>query len=311
MLGDGAVIATGTLLALLAILALGREGAHDLDAVTQLLNNALPVAIAAAGSTLVVLTREFDLSVAGVIALANVLIVAVIGANPWAPVTGLALVLAVGSVVGLINGVLVAYLDLQSIAATLGTMIICSGLALLVLAVPGGDVADTMANGLTGTVGPVPVAALIAAGVALLWTAIRYTDWGVALYAVGGDQTAAALAGINTRKARLLAFCVAGAFYGLAGYMLTAFTATGDPHAGQAYLILAYAAIAIGGTSFAGGRGGLITSMIGAAILILLQRVLFSLGILSFYMGIVEGLIMILAVMIGAFSERVAKAGGR
>jgi ribose transport system permease protein len=92
---------------------------------------------------------------------------------------------------------------------------------------------------------------------------------------------------------------------------LTAFTATGDPNAGQSYLIFVYAAVAIGGTSFAGGRGGLIGSMIGAATLMLLQKVLFSLGILSFYMGIVEGLIMILAVMVGAFSESIAKAGAR
>jgi ribose transport system permease protein len=155
------------------------------------------------------------------------------------------------------------------------------------------------------------VAALIAAGVALLWTAIRYTDWGTALYAVGADQTTAALAGIATRRTRLVAFCFAGMFYGLAGYMLTAFTATGDPNAGKPYLILVYAAIAVGGTSFGGGRGGLVGSMIGAATLMLLQKVLFSLGILSFYMGIVEGLIMIVAVMIGVFSERLAGAGSR
>jgi ribose transport system ATP-binding protein len=311
MLGNGSVIAAVILLALLFVYGLRQNGALGLFSLTGLLNNALPVAIAAAGATLVVLTREFDLSVAGVVALSNVLIVALIGDASWAPASGLALALTLGLAVGMANGLLVAYLELPSVAVTLGSMIICSGLALLVLAAPGGDVGDAMVDGLTGTVGPIPVAALIAAGVVLLWLAIRYTDWGIALYAVGADPTAASLAGISTWATRLRAFCLAGMFYGLAGYMLTAFTATGDPNAGKAYLILVYAAIAIGGTSFSGGRGGLIGSMIGAVILTLLQKVLFSLGILSFYMGIVEGLIMILAVMVGAFAERMMKPGSR
>src|SRR5262249_17007778 len=148
-----------------------------------------------------------------VVALSNVLIVVLIGDAPWAATSGLALTLVVGLAVGLANGALVAYLDLPSVAVTLGTMIICSGLALLVLAAPGGDVADAMAYGLTGTIGPVPVAGLIAASIAILWFAIRYTDWGVALYAVGADQTAATLAGIPTRATRLRAFCLAGMFY--------------------------------------------------------------------------------------------------
>jgi len=92
--------------------------------------------------------------------------------------------------------------------------------------------------------------------------------------------------------------------YGVAGYMLSAVTTTGDPNAGSAYLILTYAAIAIGGVSFAGGYGGLIGAMVGAATLSVLQKVLFSLGVVSFYTGIAQGIAMILAVLIGALSAR-------
>jgi ribose transport system ATP-binding protein len=311
LLSNGTAIVSLLFILLFMLFASAQRGAASLLSITDLLNNALPVALAAGGSTIVVLTREFDLSVAGVVALCNVLIVVAIGAHPSAPLSGLILVLAVGTAVGLVNGLLVAYLDLQSVAVTLGTMIICSGLALLVLPVPGGDVADSLADGLTGTIGPVPVAALIALAIALIWMFLRYTDWGIALYAIGADKAAAELAGIAIRRTRLLAFCAAGMFYGLAGYMLTAFTATGDPNAGRSYLIFVYAAIAIGGTSFAGGRGGPIGSMIGAATLILLQKVLFSLGVLSFYTGIVEGLIMIVATMIGAFWARPARTSGK
>jgi ribose transport system ATP-binding protein len=292
---------------LFSVYAAHQPGALTLSAITNLCNNALPLALAAAGGTLVVLTRGFDLSVAGVVALCNVLLVTSLGAQQWAPLFGLAMVVTVGVTVGAINGYLVAYAGLQSVVATLATMIICSGVALLILETPGGSVSNFIAEDLTGRIGGyLPVAALIAAVVALLWRAIRRTDWGVALYAVGADETAAELAGISTRSVKLLVYCAAGGLYGLSGYMLTALTASGDPNAGNAYLIMAFAAIAIGGTSFNGGRGGVIGSMIGAAILTLMLKTLFSIGVLSFSTGIVQGLIMILGVFGGAQTVRVA-----
>jgi ribose transport system permease protein len=310
LLSNGTAMAAAIYLALFSIFAAHQHDALSVSAMTDLLNNALPLALAAAGSTLVVLTRGFDLSVAGVVSLSNVLLVTTIGDGLWAPLLGLAIVVAVGLGVGTVNGFLVAYVGLQSVTATLATMIVCSGLALLVLDFPGGNVHPFIADGLTGTVGSsLPVAALIAAGVILLWAAIHRTDWGVALYAVGADETAATHAGISTRRVKLRAYCLAGVFYGLAGYMLTALTATGDPNAGNTYLILTYAAIAIGGTSFSGGRGGVVGSMIGALTLSLLHKVLFSFGVLSFYTGIVQGLVMILAVSIGTLSERIARGG--
>jgi ribose transport system ATP-binding protein len=305
MARNGEWIAAAFFIMLFSIYAVRQPGALTLSAITDLCNNALPLALAAAGGTFVVLTRGFDLSVAGVVALCNVLMVTTLGDQQWAPLFGLAMVVTVGMIVGAINGFLVAYAGLESVVATLTTMIICSGMALLILETPGGSVSDFIAEDLTGRIGGyLPVAALVAAVVALLWLVIRRTDWGVALYAVGADETAAELAGISTRSVKLLVYCAAGALYGLAGYMLTALTASGDPNSGNAYLIMAFAAIAIGGTSFSGGRGGMIGSMIGATSLSLLLKVLFSIGILSFSTGIVQGLIMI-GVLAGAQAARV------
>jgi ribose transport system permease protein len=302
---NGALIAAAFFAMLLTIYAAGQPGALTLSSVTDLLNNTLPVALAAAGATLVVLTRGFDLSVAGVVSLANVLIATGPTEGPWAPLAALLIVVAVGMAVGTINGLLVAYGRLQSVTATLGTMIVCSGIALLVLDIPGGSVPDFIAEGLPGTIGGwLPVAGLIAAAVAAAWMAVRRTDWGVALYAIGADESAAELAGIEVRRVRLLAYIAAGAMYGLAGYALTGLTASGDPNAGTSYLITAFAAIAIGGTSFNGGRGGLIGAIVGAATLTLLLKVLFSLGVLSFATGIAQGLVMIAAVLLGTLAAR-------
>lgn len=310
LLGNGTLIVAIIYALLFSIFAARQSDALSLTGITDLFNNALPLALAAAGGALVVLTRGFDLSVAGVVALSNVLMATQVGDGPAGAIEGLAMAVGVGLVVGAANGFLVAYVRLQSIASTLATMIVTSGVALLVLDAPGGNVPDFVSNDLTDVVlGRIPVAAVIALGVVLVWMILRRTDWGVALYAIGADETAAGLAGIPTRRAKFLAYCLAGVTYGLSGYMLSALTATGNPNAGNSYLLLTFAAIAIGGTSFSGGRGGLVGAMIGAATLTLLQKVLFSAGVSSFYTGIFQGAVMIVAVLVAALSARFA--GGR
>jgi ribose transport system permease protein len=311
-LGNGTANVAAVYVVLLTIFAVSQPDALTGSGITDLFNNALPLALAAAGGGLVVLTRGFDLSVAGVIALTNVLIATQVPDGAWGAVLALGLSIGTGLIVGAVNGWLVAYVRLQSIASTLATMIICSGIALLVLDAPGGEVPDAVVDGFTGVLpGTVPVAAVIAAIVVLLWLALRCTDWGVAVYAVGADETAAALAGVPVRRVKFRAYCLAGALYGLAGLMLSALTATGNPNGGTPYLLLMFAAIAIGGTAFSGGRGGMIGSMIGAATLTLLQKVLFSAGVSSFYTGIFQGAVMILAVVIAAATARIAEGRRR
>jgi ribose transport system permease protein len=307
-LGNGALIVAAIYVALFALYASTQKGVFAVSEINDLFNNALPLAIAAAGGTFVVLTRGFDLSVGGVVALSNVLMATVVGDGWQGGLAGLVMVLAVGLIVGAFNGFLVAFVGLQSIASTLGTMIVCSGLALIVLDAPGGAVPDFVSYNLTDLVfDAVPVAALAAAALAAIWLVLRRTDFGTALYAIGADETAAGLAGISVARTKFFAYCIAGMLYGVAGYMLSAQTATGNPNSGNAYLLLTFAAIAIGGTAFSGGRGGVIGSMLGAATLTLLQKVLFSTGVSSFYTGIFQGVVMILAVLIAALSARLAR----
>jgi len=311
-LGNGTLIIAVLYALLYVVYIITQPAALSVSQNTDLLNNALPLAIAAAGGTFVVLTRGFDLSVAGVISIANVVLATDVHNSLAGSLEGLAIVVLIGLLVGAVNGFLVARMGLQSIASTLGTMIICSGIALLIRDAPGGTVPDFVTDALTGTITYVlPVAGLIAAIVIIMWLAIKRTDAGVALYAVGADETAASLAGIHVVRTKFFAYCTAGVFYGVAGYMLSAQTATGNPNAGNPFLLQTFAAIAIGGTSFAGGRGGVIGSMVGAATLMLLQKVLFTTGVSSFYTGIFQGAIMIVAVLIAALSARFAHAGRR
>jgi ribose transport system permease protein len=310
MLGDGTTIIVGVLVIMTVIFASTQSDALTPIVLTNILNNSLPLALAAAGGTLVVLTRGFDLSVAGVISLTNVLVAVYGGEGPWGALQGAAIAVVVGACVGAVNGYLVAYWKLQSIALTLATMIVCSGITLLILDAPGGNVSDFMIYAMTDRIaGTAPVALVIAVVAYAVWRVLRRTDWGIGLYATGADETASMLAGVHVRRVKLIAYILAGVCYGLAGFMLTALTSTGTPNAGEPYLLLAFAAIALGGTSFSGGRGGVAGSMLGALTLTLLQKVLFSTGVSSFYTGIFQGVVMIAAVVVGVLLAHIGARG--
>ncbi|MCF4127679.1 ABC transporter permease [Methylobacterium sp. SyP6R] len=298
LVASGAVIVTILYLILYGLYALWEPSALTAYTFGSLVNNTAPLAIAAAGETLVILARGFDLSVAGVISLTNVVMASYPVDGPGGALLSLMLCMAAGGTVGAANGYLVAVLRLQTIAATLGTMIICQGLSLVILDAPGGVVSDFVADTLTDTLfGFVPVSGLIVAAVVGAWLMLRRTDLGVALYTIGTDEAAAALSGVRVARTRFLAFVAAGMVYGIAGFMLTAQTATGNPNSGSPFLMLTFAAVALGGTSLSGGRGGLVGSIMGAALLMLLQKVLFSGGVSSFYTGIFQGAVLVLAIV--------------
>ena len=305
LLTSGAGIVFVLYVLLYAIYAFLQPSALSSSTFTNLVNNSVPLAIAAAGETLVVLSRGFDLSVAGVISLTNVLMAVYPQEGPFGALVSLTICLAVGGIVGAVNGWLVAILRLQAIAATLATMIVCQGLALVILDAPGGMVADWVSYELTDRLfGVLPISGLFVLAVVFVWLVFKRTNLGLGLYAVGADEQAASLSGISVIKVRFAAFVGAGMIYGLAGFMLSAQTATGNPNSGTPFLMLAFAAVALGGTSLSGGRGGLIGSILGAATLMLLQKVLFSGGVSSFYTGIFQGVVLVLAIVFGSAFAR-------
>ena len=276
--------------------------------ITNLLNNGIVLAIASAGVTLVVLTGEFDLCGVAVIGISNCVVATISANGAYGWLTSLVAVLAIGACVGLLNGLLIAELGLQSLAVTIGTMIGCEGVALLILSAPGGQVADSIADGLTGDVlNVLPVAAVILAALCAAWLVFSRTRLGIAIFAVGADASAARLSGVDERRTKLAAFVIAGLCYAAAGYMLSAQTGTGDPRASDSLLLFMYASVAIGGTSLMGGRGGVFGSLIGAGILTVMQKMLFALGVAEFYTYIFNGIIMIVALVVANLSASLAR----
>ncbi|WP_424767561.1 ABC transporter permease [Paenibacillus sp. sgz302251] len=276
----------------------------------NLLNNTVALAIAATGLTLIILIGKFDMSVGGMVILSNVIVSSDLGDGIGGVLLRLIMVILAGAILGAINGFFVAYGGVQAIAITLATMIMCQGVALVLRPAPGGIVPMEISYGLTKLIGGViPVAAIVILLFAAAWMFFRKTPFGVYIYGIGADERASVQAGIDVKKYTFLTFVLAGVIYGLAGFMLSAQTASGDASGGTLFLMLVFAAVAIGGTTFGGGKGSVIGSIVGAGILTVLQKMLFVLGVSTFYTNIYQGLILIAAVLIGGLSVKLSKRG--
>ncbi|WP_067793862.1 ABC transporter permease [Actinomadura formosensis] len=310
-LSSGTTLAAIILVAMYIVYMYSSIDVLTTENATDLLNNAAPLVISATGLTLVIVVGGFDLSLGGVVTLANVILATQTGGTTGSAAVGVLLALLAGVVVGALNGFLVAYLNVQSIAATLGTFIMCSGLALVIMPSPGGSVPEFISPGLISSVGPVPVSLLVILACVVAYLAFRRTRMGIHIFAVGLDESAAIQSGIKAAAVKFRVYLAAGLLYAVAGVMLSALTASGDPNGSAVFMVLVFAAVAIGGAKFGGGRGSAIGSILGAGVLAVLQKMLFAVGVSTFYTGIFQGAILIVAVLIGMISLRLGETRPR
>jgi ribose transport system permease protein len=206
--------------------------------------------------------------------------------------------LVVGAAVGAINGFMATVIRIQPIVATLGTYLVLSGVTLTILPAPVGPAPDWL-KAMSGTYSILPLAVM-----AIAWWVIRRLPYYDQLMAIGSDDRAAYTAGVNVTKVRFIAYVITGLFAGIAGLMLTALIGSADPNIGQNYTLISVAAVALGGVSLAGGRGGLIGAAIGAIDIFLLQSVLTSFNVSTYVLQIAYGAILVVAVVLTAVQER-------
>jgi ribose transport system permease protein len=198
-----------------------------------------------------------------------------------------------------VNGFLIAIVRLQPLVVTLATMFITQGITLLVMKQPGGTVQQAFSTALAGDAfdGNVPMP-LVVIGIGLVvWFVFRKTRLGTAVYAVGSDESAAHLKALSTRAVKFWLYVLAGSFYGMAGVFFPAQTGGGDPLAGAGMLLPVFVAVVLGGTPLGGRRGGCLGTVIGAFSVTLIANMLLILNVSTYYSTIVEGLILILAVL--------------
>jgi ribose transport system permease protein len=222
----------------------------------------------------------------------------------WIAATGVLLCVGVGAGLGLLNGLAIAVLGIQPIVATLGTLSVIQGLALLRSKTPAGIAPPALQDLNYGSVGPLPQSLFVLVGAfAIGIFALRRTRAGMQLYALGGNEHAARLSGVHTVRLKIAAYVTCGVFAALAGVILTARLGTGDPVSGQVFLLTSVAAVAIGGTSLFGGRGGLVGTFAGVCIVTLQNNILTLEDVGTYPQQLITGLLIIAVVAL--YSVRV------
>lgn len=282
----------------------------DIVSVTSTISQKLPLIAVAIGAAIVILGRGIDLSVGGTLTLANVIVAA--GTERFGSVGLWVLVaLAVCVVVGMVNGYLVAHLGLPSLIATLATQSVLLGLALYILPTPGGSVPVWYTNLSLALVGPVPLSLLLVVLIPLvLWWPLRRSRFGVALLAVGGDQSAAFTSGVPVRRVMASSFVLSAFFAGLGGVLVTVNAGSGDPTIGVPYTLNALAAAVLGGCALAGGRGTIVGTVAGALILSFVNNLLFALDVSTYWQYIATGGLLVAALALPVLLGRARILGG-
>ena len=306
LIENGIIIA---FLLLVAALALSSEHFLTGPNIRNVLRQTSINGLLAIGMTFVILTAGIDLSVGSVLAFGG-MIAAIFASSSLGEQFPLYVALPMGMLagmaLGMVNGSLVAFFRVPPFVVTLGMLSIARGLTLI--ASNGMPVSrlspEYIAIG-QGMVFGIPVPVLIFFGVfAVAWIVLYQTPFGRYVYAVGGNEEAARISGVNTRMVKFTVYGISGALAALGGIILSARTTAGLPQAGVAYELDAIAAVVIGGTSLAGGQGRLVGTLIGALIIGVVNNGLDLLGVSAYYQLTFKGAIIVAAVLLDSLRQR-------
>jgi ribose transport system permease protein len=286
----------------------GHFSAFDLQTLCM---NALPLVLVALGQFFVVLTNGIDLSLGPMMSVSGAIAALTFSTSPIGAVL-LAMVAAVSG--GLANAILVVRLRLPPILATLATMSIFQGVALVILPSPGGAVPAGLTAFVTNggpALLPVPLLLLVCAALATGWT--MTTRFGIWLRAVGGDEGAARSSGVPVSAVKFGAYVLAALLAGSGGLYLAIATANGSPTIGDSFILLSIAAVVLGRVAIVGGRGSPLGVVMGALTLTIIGSLLYFANLSSFYQSLINGLILVGVVGFEMIRKRflLAVRGGR
>ncbi|MBE2270425.1 MAG: ABC transporter permease [Anaerolinea sp.] len=267
-------------------------------------------AIIAVGITFVITSGGIDLSVGSMVALGGVVAALAMknGASPWG---GFAVAVGVGALCGIFNGLLITRVGLAPFIATLGTMGVFRGVALIIsegLAIYGfgREFLQLFAGRIDlPLIGAVPVQVIIFAIIAVIAALVlAQTRFGKYTIALGGNEEATRLAGIPVKRYKLGIYTLSGMLTGVASALLLARLSSGDPTYGVGFELDAIAATVMGGTSLSGGEGTIAGTIVGALIISLVRNAINLFNVPSYWQDLVIGAVIVLAVMLDQWRKR-------
>lgn len=279
--------------------------------VVRLLNSAAIPVVLTMGATYIILMGSIDLSLEGVLAVCAVL-VSVLVANNLTPLDfgflAVPVAILLGGLLGAVNGAAHVYLRTPSFMATLGVGFVCVGAATAFLQGDTVRISDKLFRGMAlerilGIPAGVWIAALAVLVALFIQERTRVGRW---IYALGGDEATARQAGVPVEYTRMMAFIIAGAFYGLAGAMSAAQLGQGHALVGQGRLFMTITAVVVGGTALSGGVGSVLNSVIGVLIVVVLSNGMILMGVPLFVQMGVQGIMIIIAVALALDRTRLA-----
>ena len=272
--------------------------------IVNMLQRSVALGIVSAGQTVVILLGSLDLSVAWLISLASLVTATQMDGQEANIIPAIAVVLALGVAVGLANGLIITKLRVNAFIATLGTALIIQGIIQSQYNGPAGGVPRSFSQDLGYTrFGVIPISFfLLAAVVAVIWFLLHSTRFGYRVYAVGGSEDVSKLSGLRTHRTIIAAHIVCSLTAVITGIFLAARLRAGTPTVGSdgGYDLESIAAVVLGGTALMGGRGGVIGTVGGVAILAVLDNVFNQLEFNAFLKDVVRGVIIIAAVAVYA-----------
>ena len=258
-------------------------------------------ALIAFGMTFVILTGGIDLSVGSILALTGAVTAGMMSGG-MDPTLAMLLGVLLGVLLGAINGLIIAKGKVAPFIATLATMTIFRGLTLVYTeGRPISGLGDSFTFQMLGKgyiLGiPVPVITM-AISFAVLYFVLKKTTFGRRVYAVGGNEEASRLSGINVDRIKIYVYSLAGGLSAIASLILTSRLNSAQPTAGNMFELDAIAAVVLGGTSLTGGRGWIVGTLVGALIIGVLNNGLNLIGVSSFFQQVVKGAVILIAVLL-------------
>lgn len=300
LIGQKSLIA---LILLIGVVSFINPHFFTVDNMLNILRQTSVNAIIAVGMTLVILTAGIDLSVGSVLALCGAFAASMVAMELPIFIT-LPAVLLAGLALGSISGLIVAKGRVQAFIATLVTMTLLRGVTMVYtegrpISTGFTDAGDIFAWFGTGYVFGIPVPVWLM-GMTFLgaWYLLNHTRFGRYIYAVGGNEAAARLSGINVARVKMGVYAICGMLSALAAIIVTSRLSSAQPTAGTSYELDAIAAVVLGGTSLAGGRGAITGTLIGALIIGFLNNALNLLDVSSYYQMIAKASVILLAVLV-------------
>ncbi|EKM23250.1 branched-chain amino acid transport system / permease component family protein [Vibrio harveyi] len=291
------------LLFLIVVVSFLNPNFFTVDNILNILRQTSVNAIIAVGMTLVILTAGIDLSVGSVLALCGAFAASMIALE--VPVlVAVPTALFAGAALGAISGIIIAKGKVQAFIATLVTMTLLRGVTMVYtdgrpISTGFTDTADAFAWFGTGYALGIPVPVwLMVIVFAAAWYLLNHTRFGRYVYALGGNESATRLSGINVDRVKIGVYAICGMLAALAGIIVTSRLSSAQPTAGMGYELDAIAAVVLGGTSLMGGKGRIMGTLIGALIIGFLNNALNLLDVSSYYQMIVKAVVILLAVLV-------------